>query len=347
MPTPTLDAAAMQEAMDLVQEHGSVSAAARAAQIPVGTLQHRYKQARTWKAAQQQFQVDELPSELAPLSEILERRRREFKRVDAARSARKLIPVRILCDGPIGIAHFGDPHVDDAGTDIAKLEAHLKVINKTEGMFAGNVGDYTNNWVGRLAHLYSQQSTTAKEAWALADWLFNACPWVYLVGGNHDAWSGDRDPLKWIAKQAATNPLYEPAGCRLELQTPSGRNFRINARHDFKGHSQWNTAHGPSKAAQLGWRDHVLTCGHTHVSGYQVLKDPASGLISHILRVAAYKTHDKYATEMGFPDQNIFCCPVTIFNPAYGDDDPRQIQTLFDPETAGDYLKFLRRRKAA
>ena len=68
----------------------------------------------------------------------------------------------------------------------------------------------------------------------------------------------------------------------------------------------WNTAHGLSKAIQMGWRDHVLTAGHTHVSGYQVLKDPATGLVSHALRIASYKEIDRYAEQKGLPDQNIF-----------------------------------------
>ena len=109
----------------------------------------------------------------------------------------------------------------------------------------------------------------------------------------------------------------------------------------------WNTAHGPAKAARIGWRDHILSCGHTHVSGYQVLKDPSSGLISHALRVASYKLHDRYAVESGLPDQNIFMCPVTIIDPSRDDDDPRLITTIFDPETGADFLKFLRKRKAA
>ena len=56
----------------------------------------------------------------------------------------------------------------------------------------------------------------------------------------------------------------------------------------------------------MGWRDHVLTAGHTHVSGYQVLKDPSTGLISHAIRIASYKEMDRYAEEKGLPDQNIF-----------------------------------------
>jgi len=81
----------------------------------------------------------------------------------------------------------------------------------------------------------------------------------------------------------------------------------------------WNTAHGPAKAVQMGWRDHILTCGHKHISGYQVLKDPATGLVSHAIRVGSYKIHDRYAAEQGLPNQNIFPAAVTIIDPAHDD----------------------------
>jgi len=291
------------------------------------------------------FDVPELPDEKPTADELLARRIKQYQRKAKAKQARKLIPVNVRCDGPIAIAHFGDPHVDDDGTNLGLLQRHVDVVNRTEGMFAGNVGDFQNNWVGRLARLYAEQSTSAQEAWVLVEWLLTACDWLYLVGGNHDAWSGTGDPLNWIARQQRA--LLEPHGARLELRLPSGRTVRVNARHDFKGHSMWNAAHGPAKAVQMGWRDHVLTCGHTHVSGYQILKDPSSGLISHAIRTASYKVFDRYAEEKGLPNQNIFMCPVTVIDPRYDDDDARFITFLPDPEIAADYLTFLRQRRAA
>jgi hypothetical protein len=89
----------------------------------------------------------------------------------------------------------------------------------------------------------------------------------------------------------------------------------------------------------------VLTCGHTHVSGYQVLKDPASGLISHALQVASFKIMDKYADKLGLDDKNIFNAPVTIIDPKYEDDDNRLITTIFNPYEASDYLKWKRNKK--
>lgn len=339
MSTPRMSAALVAETLALVEKHGgNVLKAAKASGIPRPTLQARLYTAQHVKP----FEHDPLPSEHLTADELVTKRKAQYAKKHAAADARKLIPIRITIDGPIGIAHFGDPHVDDDGTNIALLEQHVAIVNRTPGLFAGNVGDYRNNWIGRLARLYGEQSLGAAEALLLVEWLIKGTDWLYLVGGNHDAWSGADDPLRWIAQQ--TTALHEPHAARLELQFPNRRRVRINARHDFKGHSMWNTAHGPAKAVQLGWRDHILTCGHLHTSGYQVLKDPACGLISHAIRVASYKLHDRYAVEKGLPDQNIFVCPVTIIDPRFADDDPRLVTTIFDPETAADFLTFLRQR---
>lgn len=346
-----LDPSVLRETIALVTQHGSVSAAARESGIPYGTLLNRHRAAQALDVPPEPppgppakpFEVADLPTDLPDAADLLAWRKRAFERKHKAAEARKLIPIMVKCDGPIGIAHFGDPHVDDDGTDIARLEQHVALVNRTEGLFGANVGDYRNNWIGRLARLWAQQSTSARDALVLTRWLLESMRWLYLVGGNHDAWSGEDDPVAWIAEQ--THALHQAHACRVELQFPNGRRIRINARHDFKGHSMYNTAHGPAKAAQTGWRDHLLTCGHTHVSGYQVVKDPASGLISHCLRVASYKVHDRYAIESGLPDQNIFMCPVTVIDPRWPDDDPRLVTTIFDPDMGAEFLTWLRARK--
>jgi transposase-like protein len=339
----------LHEALALVQQHGgNTSAAARAAGLPRGTLLNRIRAAEASGVTlptPKPFEVEELPDELPTAEELLAYRTKAFARKARAKEARALIQVTVKIDGPYGIAHFGDPHVDDDGTDLGLLQRHVDVVNRTEGLFAANVGDYTNSWVGRLARLYGQQSTSAKEAWVLAEWLVNAVDWLYLVGGNHDAWNGDGDPLNWISAQAGA--LYEMHGARLALTSPNGKTIRINARHDFKGHSMYNTAHGAMKAAKMGWRDHILTCGHTHVSGFGFEKDPSSGLISNCIRIASYKTWDRYAEEKGLPNQTIFMCPVTIIQPQYADNDPRLVTFFADPEQGADFLTFLRSRKSA
>jgi len=363
---PKADLNVLADTVRAYRAYGSAQAAARSLGINTTTLHRRLTRA----AENNLFPVDELtqtainaairdverkskrhdlsfiqsalPSDVAPIDELLQRREREYDRKQRADEARKLIPVKVAVPGPVGIVHMGDPHVDDPGTDIRTLRRHIEIINATPGMIAANVGDLQNNWVGRLARLYAEQSTSAAESWALTEWLVCSTPWLYLIGGNHDLWSGAGDPLKWIAAHYGTQ--YEPWGARINLTFPNGKQVRVNARHDFAGNSMWNTAHGPAKAAQMGWRDHLLTCGHKHTSGYQLLKDPASGLLTHALRIAGYKVHDRYAKELGLPNQNITPAVVTIIDPQYADDDPRLITVINDVEEGAEFLTWKRKK---
>lgn len=279
-------------------------------------------------------------SEDIDTDELVERRKAEFTRRQNYEESRKLIKVKIKIPGPIGILFFGDPHVDDPGCDIAAIEKHTELVNQTQGLFAANVGDATNNWVGRLSRLYAEQETTATQAWQLCEWFVKRCAWLFIVAGNHDAWSGAGDPLIWISRQAKA--MYESSSVRIALNFPQNRKVTINCSHDFKGHSQWNPAHGSMKAAQMGFRDHILVNGHRHKSGYGILKDPATGTINHCIQVASYKVYDTYAKKMGLVDQHISPCAVTIIRPDA--DATGLVQVFFDPELAADYLTFLRKK---
>jgi hypothetical protein len=347
MPTPPVSTEVLQQTVNIMAASKSQVDAAATLGLSRQALQSRLAKAETQgiRARTVDFDVEELPDDIGPIEDLLERRKQKFSLVNEAKTARRLIDVNIRIDGPIAIAHFGDPHTDDDGCDIGKLEQHQNIVNKTKGMFGANLGDLQNNWVGRLSHLWSQQTTSAKEAWRLTEWHVRSVNWIYLVGGNHDAWSGSGDPLDWIMRQQPG--AYGYNGTRINLKFPNGKSVRINARHDFTGHSMWNPAHGPMKAAQGGWRDHLLTCGHKHTSFLAgPLKDPASGLLTWTMRCAGYKTHDRYADERGLPDQNAFPAAVSIIDPRYADDDPRLMLCIPDVEAGADYLTHLRRRAA-
>ena len=287
------------------------------------------------------FTVSEPISPEMTALELIARRKEDFQRKAEHEDERRLIHIKVHSQGPIGILHFGDPHLDDDGTDWITLDRDIHLVKTTPGLFAANIGDTTNNWVGRLARLYGQQGTSAKQAWILAEHFIRELggKWLYMIGGNHDAWSGDADPIQWIA--GAVRALYEPSEARLGLVFPNGREVIINARHDFAGSSQWNPTHGPMKAAQLGVRDDILICGHKHKSGYSPLKDPESGKICHAIQVASYKRFDRYAREKGFRDQSLSPCCVTIIDPSAVD--PVDLVTVWwNPVKAAAYLTFLR-----
>lgn len=349
MATPPLDDLTAQRAIDAYARHGSKRSAAKALGLHQNTYAHQWRVAikRGLKPTPiMPLEVGNPPDESLPVEEIIARRERQFAQLKRAKDAKRLIPVKVNLTGPIGIAHFGDPHLDDDGTDLGKVREHCEIIRRTKGLFAGNIGDGINAWTGRLARLYAEQSTSESDALRLYEWLLQQLDWLYCLGGNHLAWhSGMGIALhRWIMRECSG--VFDNSSVRLALSFPNGRSVRINARHDFAGHSMWNTVHGPLKAATMGWRDHVLTCGHLHTSGYAVLKDPATGLISHAIRVSSYKTYDRYAHEKGLPNQDIFCNAVTIIDPRYADDDPRLIHVCFDVEQGADYLTWLRNRKA-
>lgn len=323
---------------------GNVTETARILGIKRDTVRlHRSRwEASEIDATAKPFEADPLPSALPDVRELLARRKADYQRKNAAEEARRLVPLRINIGGPIGIVHMGDPHVDDDGCDLAALEKHVNIINATEALFGANLGDLQNNWVGRLARLYGEQSTSAAESWLLTEWLVQSVQWLYLVGGNHDCWSGAGDPLKWMTRNQSG--VFDAWGVRVGLQFPCGKEVRVNARHDFAGHSQWNPVHGPMKAVQMGWRDHILTAGHKHTTFIAgPLKDPASGTLSWAIRCAGYKVHDRYAKELGLPDQNPSPAVTTIIDPRYGDDDPRLVTVVTDVEEGAAYLAFKRR----
>lgn len=282
---------------------------------------------------------------------LVEHRKRHFARLQQREEALRRIRIKVNMDGPISILHHGDPHIDDDGCNIALLEHHANLCRETEGLWAGNVGDAMNNWVGRLARLNGSQSTTERQGFALFNWWFDlyktpegTTKWLYLISGNHDYWHGDsRDPMRWIATQAGA--LHQPSELRMRLELPSGRTCAINARHDFNGHSMWNPGHGVGKAVQLGMWDDISVCGHKHVSGYMILKCPSEDRICHALQIASYKEGDRFAKDKGFRDQHVSPAVLTVIDP-YAQNAAGFVTVFHDIDTGVDYHKFRRKQWA-
>lgn len=331
-----------QMVLDLVERHGSTNKAAAAAGVARSTMQEKAKRAKASMSVDGATITPPLPAHIS-VKEPVARRIHDLAQKRAHEESRGPIPVTTKDSLPMATPHLGDPHVDDDGADLALLQEHMTLINTTQGLYGANVGDTTNNWVGRLARLYAQQSTSASDAWMLAEWFISGVKkWLYVVGGNHDCWSGAGDPMRWICDQA--NALYQDSEARVELRFPNGRNCVINCRHDFKGSSQWNPAHGPMKAVMMGVRDDIVIAGHHHESAYGVIKDPTNGLICHAIKVASYKVFDRYAREKGFKDQHLSPGCVTVINPMLPRDHPDAIKVFWDPKAGAEYLTYLRKK---
>lgn len=292
-----------------------------------------------WQATAPAAEFPEIPDAEPSYEELKSRQISDFTRLHAHKEAAKLIRVNVRIDGPYGVMAMGDPHLDDAGTNWPLLDAHTRLIQRTEGLFGANVGDLSNNWIGRLARLYANQNVSRSRALILIEGWLREVRWLWIDPGNHDLWSGADDPVRWITRFAGIH--YKWQGSRLELVPPSGASVVVNSRHDHPDYSQWHPTHGPLKAATMdGYGDDIYTCGHIHAGAYHLHVHPTAKL-SHVLRLSSYKVYDQHKDERGFRDANL---PAGVFvvNPLAPTNTGR-VTFFADPEAGADYLTFLRR----
>lgn len=293
---------------------------------------------RDWQGRDAVAEFPVIPKATPTYEELKTRQKSNFTRLQANREASRLINVKLKIDGPYGIMPLGDPHLDNPGTDWPTLDRYVKIIKTTEGMFGTNIGDSTDNWVGRMARLYAESSVSRAEALILLEGFLNEVRWLFVDRGNHDVWSGADDLVGWFSRGMGVHYKWE--GSRVQLTSPNGAHIVINSRHDFPGRSQFHPTHGPLKAATVdGHGDDIYTAGHIHHGGYMLRVGP-TGKKSHILRLSSFKVYDGYKDQHGWLDGHLPAA-VFIIDPNCP---PETRVKFFDcPEFGADYLRFLRR----
>ncbi len=339
MATPPIPADEMQRTLAVYAECGrnKVQTAIRLG-ISRGALS-----GRLMAAERQRVQVDPIISVAAPpdpnepLADLLARKKAGMVRQQAHEAWAKLIDVQVRDPGPIGLLLVGDPHIDDDGCDIGQLEHDLTTVGRTKGMYAGHIGDLTNNWVGRLARLYAHQSTTFNDGLRLTEWMLGLCPNLFVVNGNHDVWNQGGDLLRFIVSAGA----HQSHGARLALRW-AGKEVRLHARHDFPGRSQFSDTHGMKREILFGHKDHILVAGHTHVDEARI-EPSIDGDVHWFFRVSGYKVVDEYAKEHRFREKRLAPSVAIVIQP---DAKPAEVvKPFWCVEAAADWLTFLRKRK--
>jgi len=81
------------------------------------------------------FEAETKKVEFVPIEEIIAHRNKQYNQKLSSKKSRNLINIKINQMGPIGILHFGDPHVDDDGTNLAEIYSLCNLVNKTDGLF--------------------------------------------------------------------------------------------------------------------------------------------------------------------------------------------------------------------
>lgn len=282
------------------------------------------------------------PEDDIDIEDIIKQRKEEYRQKHLVHNFLKWYPVIVNTTEPIAIAFVGDPHIDNDGCNWPQLEADIKVLKETDYMYAVGIGDYTDNWVGRLERLYSQSNMSKSRALKLLEWfvLDSGISWLSLVAGNHDQWSGDDSPLKLLCKQ--NNILILDSVNQFKLNFNNGRTCRIDARHDFKGHSMWNSLHGMQKAAHMKEPAHIYVAGHTHNWAIHQEESASKDFVYWLLRSRGYKHIDHYATELGHDEQEYGSSICVVIDPRVSERNPEFIQAFASVKKAADYLKYLR-----
>lgn len=336
----------LQSTYEAYKEFGSERLAADALGLPKSTFHNRLKEAKylfeTQDYDKDPFVTPVLPSEKAPVEEIIDRMVSTFERKSKAKKARRWIPVKVETNKPIGLAFLGDPHLDDPGCDWPTLQRHLKIIRNTPGMRSINIGDTTNNWVGRLARLYAEQETTQSQAWQLTEWFIHEANFLLIINGNHDMWSGASDPIQWMK---GVHQIQEDWSARVELQFSNGKSMRFIAAHDFPGHSQWNPLHANMKMARFLSSAHLYIAGHRHHWALSQIELPETDTCPWLARARGYKFFDHYALTKGYEEQQYGHAIGVIIDP--NETNPAKfVQCFADLEEAAEYLTWKRSKYA-
>lgn len=275
-----------------------------------------------------------------PIEELVNRLTTHFKRTKLHQEEKRWRQIDVHTDEPIGLAWLGDPHIDDPHCDWVTLRRDLNIIKTTKGLRGCSLGDQTNNWVGRLSRLYENHTVTKQDSWRLVEWLIREMNPLLLIAGNHDMWSGNSDPVKWMMRK---HQIYETWQARLELNFPNGKKVKIIASHDFPGHSMWNNLHGQMKAAKFLSTAHLYIAGHKHNWALQQMELPENDMCVWLARARGYKFYDEHAMRYGFEEQQYGHSICTIINPQATNKTDLMI-CFANLEEGADYLTWKRNK---
>lgn len=278
------------------------------------------------------FTVSPTPTVNRSIEELLLDQASQFESKKAHHESKQNIEIQLAEPGPFGVLFFGDPHLGDPGCDIQHLCWCLELVRRTPRLFAFNMGDLTNNWVGRLGYLYGKQRSTDDEEFEMADWLLSKVPWLACILGNHDKWSRDAEHL--CKKHGVRHVSH---GGKFILRSGDAT-FKVDARHNHRGSSQYNPSHGQIKKSHRGSDCDVIIGAHIHTSAYTMLRNGETGRVNHNIRVGSFKKYDDYADANSFEQDTIGPAVLTIFDPDGGD--VGRVKPFWDLEGGAEYLKW-------
>ena len=305
---------------------------------------HRY--VKEWATEKNDKPVlEDLPEGDFTAEEIIEMACKKFERLDRRERAKRWRTIKMPDNKPFALAFMGDPNIDNPGCNWPLLRDHLELF-RNDGIYCVNIGDTTDNWIGRLMRLYAQSSITKQQSYKLIEWLVldSGVDWLIWLIGNHDAWGDGAAILKAMVNKPR-RILVEDWGAQFQLECPNKESFRIWATHNFPGSSIWNTLHGPQRAAHTKAEADVYVCGHFHNWGLHQEESASRSFTYWLARARGYKWYDDHAHVLGHEPQQEGATILAVFDPN-SENQSSRVTCWADPFAGADYLEFLRAKHA-
>lgn len=348
---------------ELIELHkryqGNVTAISRFLNKPRATVEHWYKKQLNLPAtgtpgvgaiekaealaAEPKPVLPELPDGKLPTEHVLEYLQKHSEKQMEYKDARRWFPIKMPEDRPIGVAFVGDPHLGDSGCNYKLLRRDVDIMANTDGMYAVNIGDVANNWIGTLQRLYGEQESSRATERQLADWFLNesGVSWLVWLMGNHDLWGDFSEVLRGYNIKKIPMEDWQ---AQFKLVFPNGRECKIWASHNFRGHSLWNSLHGPQKAAHTKAQADIYAAGHTHNWALHQEESASKRFVYWLARSRGYKFVDEYADRLGHQPQKEGATVCAIIDP-HADTMAGFVQCFADLEKAASYLEWLRNNR--
>jgi len=320
----------------------NASAAAKALGIPRSTMQSRVRAARAaglMTSPNVEFPAFVGGDDDTPIEEILRRKSADFERTLSAANAKKWFTIRLNESKPYGLMLFGDPHIDDNGCNMPLLQRHIEVARR-DGIYSVNIGDTTNNWVGRLMRLYADQDTSEKTAKRLAEWFMfdSGITWLCWVLGNHDLWNRGAEFHKRLGVDHV--PVLD-WHAQFKIAHPGGYELKVDAAHGRKGNSIWNNIHSTLRAAKLNEHADLFVTGHTHNYAMEDIEIAERGTSAWLVQLRGYKYMDSHALLHGFAEHQRGSSVLAVVDPRKNA--RTRVICFEDVEQGANYLEWLRK----
>ena len=341
MPSPSLTNPEIERRVKVWEECGrNVSATSRRLGIS------RQAVRRTLRKAQDLGMVEELSLDpnVPQADEYRDAKARKvaaYQRKKQKGDWRKPVMCR-LPDRPFRLKLFGDPHLDADGCNFELFERHWLEMDAARGVYGVCIGDWFNNWLRALAHLWKNETSRPSDAWTCLEYLMEARgdALIGACSGNHDDWShGPADPVDLLMKKYGV--IYRKGAVRIMMQCGDKPPIMAALRHKWQGKSMYSAAHWGVRANREGWRDHLLVGGHIHQDDARLVAHN-DGFVSHICQISTFKEFDEYVDVHGFNGQRISPVWDLVIDPAEPDESPDKVKVFWSSEKAAEYLEAIR-----